>query len=382
MPENNENLENETIENEVVETPEISVKVSEGPAHNENSWFQEEVKAEEEVEEIVEEKKPETVEEKIIPEVVEGTTTTTTKEEEKPNVPTNIDETAVSNFIKEKYGIDAKLEELVKPKEVKALTPEVEKFLEFKDKTGNSNFSDFLATQKDWSQEPKEVVLMENLKAENPTLNEKQLNRLYEREYGFDPEVDDDDEIMDKEINIERDFQKGLKVLEERKQEFMVPRGSDESIPEDFRNAKSLVDTLAKQQQEDDKLFEENRSDYLAKTENIFTDNFEGFKVKIGNDQVAIKPENIQDAKKEQSDLSNFNNKYFDPKTGKVTDAEGLHKALYFGMNADKVAEHFYNLGKSSLAEEEDKLSKNIVNTNSRQLPENGASKITVRVVE
>lgn len=384
MPGIEDNLENNAENVENVETSQeenFTAKIVEADSV-ENNWFETKEEEVEEVKEVVEEVKP--------TEQVEETKEVVT--EEKPNeettaenVQTIIDENAVLTFLKEK-GINAEKLEDLKPKEVKQLTPEVEKFLEFKEKTGNSSFTDFLATQKDWSQEPKETILMENLKADNPTLNQKQLEFLYKKTYEFDADIDEDDFVMEREINIERDYQKGLKLLESRKEEFMVPRGSDESIPEDYRIAKTTLDTYAKQQEEDDKLFQENRNDYVAQTEKIFTDNFEGFKVKVGNEKVGfeeltIKPENISEAKKAQSDLNNFNNKFFDEKTGKLIDSQGFHKALYFGMNADKIAEHFYNLGKAKLAEEEDKLSKNIVTETSRSLP-GGNSNITVKVVQ
>jgi hypothetical protein len=379
-----QNIENNAENTEQVETSQennFTAKIVESSSE-ESSWFEAKEDVVEEVKEVVEEVKS--------TEVVETTEVVT---EEKPNeevatqenVQAVIDETAVLNFLKEK-GITAEKLEDLKPKEVKQLTPEVEKFLEFKEKTGNSSFTDFLATQKDWSQEPKETILLENLKAENPTLNDKQIEFLYKRTYEFDEDIDEEDFIMEREINIERDYQKGLKLLESRKEEFMVPRGSDESIPEDYRIAKTTLDNYAKQQEEDDKLFQENRNDYVTQTEKIFTDNFEGFKVKVGNEktgfeELTIKPENISEAKKAQSDLNNFNNKFFDPKNGKLIDSQGFHKALYFGMNADKIAEHFYNLGKAKLAEEEDKLSKNITTESARNIP-GGNSNITVKVVQ
>jgi len=376
---NNENVENN-------ETPAITVKVSEGPSHNEESWdnnqeFNTESQEEQNQEDSKEENKSTEDEEKKEEESKEDKKEESEEQEEK-NVQTVIDETAVLEFLN-KNGITAEKLEDLKPKEVKRLTPEVEKFLEFKEKTGNSSFTDFLATQKDWSQEPKETILMENLKVENPTLNQKQLEFLFKKTYEFDEEVDEEDFVMERQINIERDYQKGLKALESRKQEFMVPRGSeDQSIPEEYKSAKATIESLKKQQEEDDKLFSDNRADYVAKTEKIFTENFEGFKIKVGNEELVIKPENIQETKTAQSDLNNFNNKFFDEKTGVLKDEQGFHKALYAGMNVDKFAEHFYNLGKAKAVEEDDKLSKNINNSNVRTIPEGTPSKISVRKVE
>jgi hypothetical protein len=93
-----------------------------------------------------------------------------------------------------------------------------------------------------------------------------------------------------------------------------------------------------------------------------------------------IKPENLAETKKTQSSLDEFNNKYFD-KLGKVIDPEGLHKAIYFAMNTDKVAEHFINIGKSKMAEADDLLSKNIVTSKNQPTPV-GGSNIRVSVVE
>jgi predicted transcriptional regulator len=172
-----ENEDNGSSEEQNIDAPAITVKVSEGPIYNEESWENNQpIEVVETIEETVEETPTETTE------VVETTEEAPITEEVIENVQANIDETAVLNFLKEK-GITAEKLEDLKPKEVKQLTPEVEKFLEFKEKTGNSSFTDFLATQKDWSQEPKEIVLMENLKAENPTLNQKQLEFLFKKTY-------------------------------------------------------------------------------------------------------------------------------------------------------------------------------------------------------
>jgi protease II len=63
-------------------------------------------------------------------------------------------------------------------------------------------------------------------------------------------EIDEDDVIMEKSINVERDFQKGVKVLDARKEEFMVRKGLDETIPEEYRNAKTEFEKIQQREQE------------------------------------------------------------------------------------------------------------------------------------
>lgn len=286
-------------------------------------------------------------------------------EEPKVNeiVTPTIDDALVLNYLKEK-GIDVKNFEDLKPKEKIELDAETEKYLEYKKETNGRSYSDFLALQKEWKDEPKENVLKALMKAEKPYLKDSDIELLLEDKYGIE-ELDEYASDADKranrlkEIALEDDYQKGLQLLESQKEKYMVRRGSDESVPEDFKKAKEIVDNWQKQQKENEITFEETRKDFQAKTDSVFTKDFEGFKVKVGEQEFSIKPENIESAKSTLSDLSNFDKMFFD-ETGKLTKPQEYYKALHFAMNTDKVAEHFINIGKALQAEEEDKASKNI----------------------
>jgi hypothetical protein len=153
----------------------------------------------------------------------------------------NIDDESVIKYLKEK-GFEAQSLEDLKPKDSAKLDPETEKYLEYRKETGRS-YNDFLETQKDWSAEPKENILLQNLRLDNPTLNDKQIERLYDKEYVIS-EFADDDEITDKEINIERDYQKGLALLEGQKEKYKSVKGLNELIPEDFVKAKEFADNF------------------------------------------------------------------------------------------------------------------------------------------
>lgn len=294
-----------------------------------------------------------------------------------------INSDAVISFLEKEHGIKVNSIEDLKPKEVVKLSPMMEKFTEYVKETNNENYEDFLATQKDWSQESQESVLKATMKLENPFLNKEEIDFLYNEKYGLKEldEFSEEGEVnanKSKEINAKVDFQKGLKLLEEQKEKYKAVKGFDEAIPQEFKEAKTLVEELQKQQEEDDKLIAENRNDYLAKTESIFAKDFKGFEVKVGEEVLYVKPENLDESKKLQSDLSNFNNKYFD-KNGKLIDAEGFHKALYFGMNADKMAQHFISIGEAKRAEADDKIAKNITTETKKPAPiGDGNIKVTV----
>ena len=68
---------------------------------------------------------------------------------------------------------------------------------------------------------------------------------------------------------------------------------------------------------------------------------------------------NKNDVKTNQSDLNNFVQKFLD-KNNQMSDAKGYHKSLFTAMNADAVAQHFYEQGKADAIKDTVKKGKNI----------------------
>jgi len=293
-----------------------------------------------------------------------------------------IDEISAFNFLREKRGITAEnLEDFLKEKEQKKLSPEIEKFLEFQEKTGNTNYTDFLATQKDWNAESPEDVIKQILKLENPDLNKDEINFIYEDKYESDEEYDSEKDIKSKTIEKKRELRRALSILEKQKEEYMVNRGSDDFIPKEYKEAKEALTQIENEQKEYNEVIETNRKDFVSQTSKVFNENFEGFKVNIDGKEFIIKPEDVNKTKEIQLDVSNFRNKYFD-ENGRIIDVNGYHKSLYAGMNPDLVAKHFYNLGKAEQAEIEDRLSKNISVDTPRNMQPGSTNKFTFSVVK
>ena len=66
-----------------------------------------------------------------------------------------------------------------------------------------------------------------------------------------------------------------------------------------------------------------------------------------------------------QSDINNFMAKFVD-ENSVLNDAKGYHKSLFTAMNADAVANHFYEQGRADAIKESVSKAKN-VNMNPRQ---------------
>ena len=307
----------------------------------------------------------------------------TTEEITVPQV--EIDEVAVINFLKEQ-GFNAESLEDLKPKEEKKLDPLAEKLQEFIEKTGNTDINAFLESQRDWSQEDPSTRLMAYLQIENPDLNKQQLNRLFNKRYsteGLDPEYEADaDAILDKEIALKQDLRKADAVLEQRKQDFMVKRGSEDQLPEDVKVKVSEFDRIAQEQKNYQDVLKRQQETFVAKTNELFTGEFEGFKVTVDGKEYKIKPQDVVATKNKQSDVGNIINKYFDKETGIITDPVGYHKAIFFADNPELAAKHFIEIGRAEEAERAERESKNITEGMRNLPPVNGAPKFVVEKVD
>jgi hypothetical protein len=272
------------------------------------------------------------------------------------------------------------------PKEQKKYAPELEKYQEFIDKTGNTNFKDFEATQIDWKAADPDTVLKELIKSENPLLSAKEVDFVFDKKYnseGLDEELDED-QLTQIGINRKVDFAKATEFLEKRKQEYMVNRGSDDHIPAEFKEAKTFREEVEKQQNDFEIVRQANRDDYVSKTEDFYSQSFEGFKVELGNkeigfEEVSFKPENIQETKSYQQNLDNFNKEFFD-ETGKLVKPNEWCEALYMAKNYKSELNKAFNRGIAKQLELDDKLSKNIQPDNLRNVQQNRAEGFTFTV--
>jgi len=311
------------------------------------------------------------------------------EEEEEEEIPTpSLDIETAFNFLKKEKNIDAEsIDEFIEriqnnSKETSEALPEdVAKFIEFRKETGNTSYEDFLATQKDWTQEDSEVVLKTYLKSQNPGLTDKEIDFKFRKNYSYDEDFDDEDVVMEKEINKKQDLQKAYQVLDAQKEKYKVNRGSENFIPEEYKNAYKAVEQMQQQNALNQEFTQKVRQDFLNKTEQVFSKDFEGFKVNADGKEFVVKVNNLDEVKSRQSDLVNFEKKFFDQNNNCI-DPQGYHKALYAAYDPDGFAEHFINIGKAMQAEEDERISKNITMDTTQKVPQGNPMGLTVKVVK
>jgi len=318
-------------------------------------------------------------------EVVEQVAEQVTEQVEEEYEAVELDEDLAIKYLAESKGMTVEeFQDSLTPKEQKKYAPAMEKFNEFIEKTGNTNYNDFLETQKDWGAESEESRLRSYIKLSNPNYSDKQVNRYYDKNYsteGLDEDIDED-EILDRGMNRTDDLKKADAFFDKRKEEFNAVGGSDEHIPIEYREAKKAIDNQEKQEEEFFAKLNGQRNDFVSRTESFFSNNFEGFKVQLGDKETGfedftIKPENLNEIKEFQLSSNNRENELIDKETGLIKNIEEYHISKYMERNYKTELNKAYQRGRAKELEIQDKVSKNIQPDNIRTIPSIGASGVS-----
>ena len=102
-----------------------------------------------------------------------------------------------------------------------------------------------------------------------------------------------------------------------------------------------------------------NHERFVSQTKELFNDEFKGFDFKVGEKKFRYGIKNPSRVAENQSDISTFVKTFLNDK-GEVVDHKGYHKAIYAARNADTIAQHFYEQGKTDAIKDQLAKSKNI----------------------
>jgi len=275
----------------------------------------------------------------------------------------------VLNYLKEKYNLDLSSLEQVNKKE--ELPSDVEAFLKYKRETGRG-MEDYLALNQDFSKMSETDLLRSFIKSENPEYDAEDIDFEMEA-FAYDEDVDDAKDIKRAKLEKKKTIAKARKYFEEQKSKYLTKVESTSTTvdPEVLRAAEEYKRlSLESENAQSENM--KRHSSFKQKTEDFFSNNFEGFKYKIGESEFVYKPGDVEKVKNRQMDVNNFFSKFLD-KDGFLTDAAEYHKAIATAMNPDAIAKFFYEKGKSEAVENLSKESKN-VKMDVRQTPQSSSN--------
>ena len=130
-------------------------------------------------------------------------------------------------------------------------------------------------------------------------------------------------------------------------------------LTSDQQEAIDFFNTHNEEREKVVQLQNERKSIFQQKTDSVFNDKFKGFEFEVGDKKYRYNVKDVNKTKTTQSDINNFVGKFLN-KNNQMEDATGYHKSLFTAMNADAVANHFYEQGKADAIKDSIAKSKNI----------------------
>ena len=127
----------------------------------------------------------------------------------------------------------------------------------------------------------------------------------------------------------------------------------------DQQKAVDFFDRYNKEQEQQEHTLQKQQSLFVEKTNQVFGEEFKGFEYSVGDKRYRYNVKKADEVKNTQSDINNFVRKFLN-KDNTIDDAKGYHKALFTAMNADAIANHFYEQGKTDAMKDSVSKSKNI----------------------
>ena len=237
----------------------------------------------------------------------------------------------------------------------------INKLLKFMEDTGG-DVQDYARLNADYSNVDNTTLIREYYKQTKPHLDSEDVSLLLE-DFSYDAELDEDRDIRKKKLAFKEEVAKAKNFLEDTKSKYYEEIKLRPGVTQDQQKATDFFNRY----KEDEQANELVRENFIQTTNNYFANDFKGFDFKLGNKSFKYGVKDPSVVANKQRDLSEFVGTFLN-ENGDMKDPAGYHKAIYAARNADTMASHFYEQGKTDAIKEQIAKSKNIT-TEPRQAP-------------
>ena len=286
--------------------------------------------------------------------------------EEEVQETTALEEITEDSTEEEVAEVEEKVEEAIAEAEAtgKPLPENIQKLMDFMEETGG-DLSDYVKLNQDYSKLDDQNLLYEYYKQTKPHLNNEEINFLMEDSFSYNEEEDEERDIRRKKLALKEQVANARAHLDGQKSKYYKDIKAGSKLTSEQQKAVDFFNRYNKESEENKKVAESQKSNFLKKTNNVFNDKFKGFEYNVGDKKYRFNVNNTEEIKNTQSDINNFVKKFLNKKN-EMSDAKGYHKSLFTAMNADAVAKHFYEQGKADAMKNSVAKAKN-VNMDPRQ---------------
>jgi len=238
------------------------------------------------------------------------------------------------------------------------LPENIQKVVDFINDTGGT-LEDYVSLNKDYSNVDDQNLLKEYYQKTKPHLSTDEIDFLIEDKFSFDEEIDEERDIKRKKLAFKEELAGAKNHLDGLKTKYYEEIKAGSKLTPDQKNAVDFFNRYNEETEEVTKVAEKQKTIFKEKTVNVFNDQFKGFEYNVGDKKYRFNVKNANEVKETQSDINNFVKKFLN-ENNEMSDAKGYHKSLFTAMNADSIANHFYQQGKTDALKESMSKAKNI----------------------
>jgi len=247
------------------------------------------------------------------------------------------------------------------------LPENIQKVVDFMNETGGS-LEDYVKLNTDYASLNEDQLLREYYEAVYTSYDKEDIDFLLSDKFSYDEELDDEREIRLKKLERKEALAKAKNHLDGLKSKYYDEIKMGSKLNPEQQKAVEFFNRYNKESEEAAKVAERQTSRFRQESAKVFNEKFEGFDYNVGDKKYRFKVNDTGQIKETQGDINNFIKKFLNEK-GEMKDAKGYHKSLFTAMNADQVAQHFYEQGKADAVKDSMARTKN-VNMNPRGVHE------------
>ena len=257
--------------------------------------------------------------------------------------------------------VEAEVKEAIRDEKVlgKPLPENIEKLVAFMEDTGGT-IEDYTRLNADYNNVDDKTLLKEYYKKNKPYLDNSDVELLLE-DFDYDEDIDEDKDIRKKKLAFKEEVAKAKNFLEETKSKYYDEIKLRPGVTQEQQKAMDFFNRYNKEQ----KQAEQQHQLFKDRTKKLFSDDFKGFDISVGEKKYKYNIQNVDKVAENQSNITNLVGKFLD-ENGNVKDVNGYHKAIYAAENVDKIAAHFYEQGKADAVKDVINKSKNLSDTKAR----------------
>ncbi len=238
------------------------------------------------------------------------------------------------------------------------LPENIQKVVEFMNDTGGS-LQDYVKLNTDYSQLNESQLLREYYETTRPHLDKEDVDFIMEDKFAFDEDIDEERDVRRKKLAKREELAKAKSHLDGLKSKYYEEiKGGSRLAPEQ-KKAVDFFNRYTKENEAATQIAEKQANVFLNKTDKVFNDDFKGFDYQVGDKKYRFKVKDAPKVKETQSDINNFVKKFLN-ENNEMSDAKGYHKGIFTAMNADSIANHFYEQGKADAMKTSISKSKNV----------------------